>query len=222
MGVETKLAPGRWLSRADFDRVSSEHIREAVRAILEDSVDHPFAESTDYDVLLEDGARLPPKAVFGIAARRVLGLNILPGHFRGGDRQPCFRVIRDAGYAIVPKGGDGNVPPDPAQSKWIEGDAMRETHIRYERDPKAVREKKKVFKDEHDGQLGCERCGTFPIKDCGEQFGEACIEVHHKLPLAELGRRETKLDDLMCVCANCHRILHYELRVQSAWGSAER
>lgn len=47
----------------------------------------------------------------------------------------------------------------------------------------------------------------------GPEVGEACIEVHHRLPLESTpGARETRLEDLMCVCANCHRIIHYELR----------
>ena len=87
----------------------------------------------------------------------------------------------------MPKGGDGDVPPDPDQSKWIEGDARRETHIRYERDQNAVRKKKQAFRDKHEGRLGCEKCGCFPVEYYGKESGEACIEVHHKVPLSVLG-----------------------------------
>ena len=212
METRTSLAPGRWLIGADFDRVESKCIREAVQALGNGSEKHPFAESTDYDVLLEDGTRLASKAVFGVAARRALGLDVQPKHFQGGEGTPCFRIIRAAGFPIVPKGGDGDVPPDPDQSKWIEGDARRETHIRYERDQNAVRKKKQAFRDKHEGRLGCEKCGCFPVEYYGKKSGEACIEVHHKVPLSVLGTRQTTLDDLMCVCANCHRMLHHELR----------
>jgi hypothetical protein len=34
---------------------------------------HNFAESTDYDLLLPSGDRLPPKAIFGIALEQVIG-----------------------------------------------------------------------------------------------------------------------------------------------------
>lgn len=215
METDVGLAPGRKLRREDFERVDSEQIRVAVQALLDGSEGHPFAESTDYDVLLDDGKRLAPKAVFGVAARRALELDLGPPHFNGGEEEPCFRIIRAAGFAIVPKGGDGYVPPDAAQSSWIEGDARRESHIRYERDPKAVRRKKQAFRNKHGGRLGCEVCELIPDEHYGKESGEACIEVHHTVPLAELGKRRTTLDDLMCVCANCHRILHHELRAQS-------
>ena len=189
-------------------------MRSAIRSLLEGREEHPFAESTKYDVLLGDGSRLAPKAVLGIAVRRALGLDAGTSHFRGGEGTPCFKIIRAAGLAIVPKGGDSDLPLDPEQSAWLEGGARRETHIRYERDPKTVRKKKQAFRDAHEGRLGCEECGCFPAEEYGRASGEACIEVHHTVPLAELGRRKTTLKDLKCVCANCHRILHRELREQ--------
>lgn len=215
METEADLAPGRWLRRNDYERVKSADISEAVQAVRDNSVEHPFGKSTDYDLLLDDGTRLAPKAVFGVAARRTLGLDLGPPHFRGGEDTPCFRVIREAGFAIVPKGGDGNVPPDPDEKSWIEGNPRRESHIRYERDPEAVRSKKQAFRDEHEGRLGCEECGMYPVEHYEKESAEACIEVHHKVRLGELGRRKTTLDDLMCICANCHRILHHEMRVQA-------
>ena len=213
MGTRESLAPGQWLTATDHERVESKYIREAVQVLLKGSTTHPFAESTGYDVLLEDGTRLAPKAVFGVAARSALNRDIQPGDFRGGEGTPCFRIIRTSGFAIVPKGGDGNVS-SPEQSEWIEGDARRETHIRYERDQRAAKQKKQAFRDENEGRLGCEMCGCFPVEYYGEECGEACIEVHHKVPMKDLGKRRTTLDDLMCVCANCHRVLHHKLRSQ--------
>lgn len=107
------LNPGRVLSNSDFERVKRNHIRDAIRALKAGLENHPFAESTHYDVLLDSGRRLAPKAVFGVAARRALGLDLRPKHFRGGERTPCFRAIRAAGYKIVPKKKDGNMPKGP-------------------------------------------------------------------------------------------------------------
>ena len=49
---------------------------------------------------------------------------------------------------------------------------------------------------------------------CGLKFetiygsiGEEFIEVHHKHPIHD-GERETKPEDLVCVCSNCHSMLH--------------
>ena len=208
--------PGRWLTVEDFNRINSKHFEDAVHALVAGEEDHPFGESTDYDVLLENGKRLAPKAVLGIAARRALNLdNVQPSHFRGGEGTPCFKTIRRLGYLIVPKGGDGKVPLDPDQSKWIEGDPVRESHLRYERNPKAVREKKDIMLKEY-GRLICEECKFDPVEYYRKQSGNACIEVHHTVPLAEVGRRETSIEDLMCVCANCHRVLHHEMRLTKA------
>ena len=37
------------------------------------------------------------------------------------------------------------------------------------------------------------------------------LDVHHKHPIAE-GVRRTTLNDLTVLCANCHRLAHFELR----------
>ncbi|WP_327367618.1 HNH endonuclease [Streptomyces sp. NBC_01217] len=55
--------------------------------------------------------------------------------------------------------------------------------------------------------LRCSVC-TF---DFGQRYGilgEGYIEVHHVLPLHLSGPRETKLEDLDFLCANCHRMCH--------------
>ena len=204
-----KLAPGRRLTGADVGRVKPEDIRKAARLLLNGMVKHPFSESTGYDVLLGDGRRLAPKALFGVAASRALSFDVQPNHFRGGEGTPCFRAIRAAGFRIVIKVDDGDVPAPPEERNWIEGEPMRGWHLRYERDPRAAKEKKHAFRKTHNGRLKCEQCGLVPADSGVEVWGEACIEVHHKVPLAELGRRETSVDDLMCVCANCHRMLHH-------------
>jgi 5-methylcytosine-specific restriction protein A len=43
-------------------------------------------------------------------------------------------------------------------------------------------------------------------------FGDACIEVHHHaVAVAKMdGKARTRLADLQCLCANCHRIVHRE------------
>ncbi|MDE2718827.1 MAG: HNH endonuclease [Chloroflexota bacterium] len=192
----TQLAPGRWLPLAG---------EMPWRKKLE------VSESTDYDVLLADGRRLAPKALFGVAASRALNLDVRPAHFKGGEGTPCFRAIRAAEFRIVPKAADGNVPVPPDERNWIEGEPMRGWHLRYERNPRAAKEKKRSFREAHSGRLECEQCGLAPSDSAVEVWGEACIEVHHTVPLAELGRRETSIDDLMCVCANCHRMLHHQL-----------
>lgn len=214
MVTKISLSPGRWLRADDFGRVEAEHIREAVHALSSGSVDHPFAESTDYDVLLDDGTRLAPKAVFGVAARRALGIEVRPKDFRGGEGSRCFGAVRAANFQIVRKLGTKGIPPDSADV-WVEGDPRRRTHLVYERDREAAQAKKNEVKEVH-GKLKCEKCGLVPVELYEDESGEACIEVHHRVPLSSLRKRRiTKCEDLMCVCANCHRVIHARMALEA-------
>ena len=68
MDARADDASGGWLTDTESKRVVGEHIREAAMALQEGSANHRFAASTDYDVVLANGTRLPPKALFGVAA----------------------------------------------------------------------------------------------------------------------------------------------------------
>ena len=206
------------LPAAALDQVSEDHIWRAVERLISGQAKHSFGESTDYDVIADDGSRLPPKAVFGVAASEALGFEVGPRHFKGRLDTRCFKAITNSGYSIVSK-GEGvrlvEVPIEPEERIWIEGNRSLVTHLRCERGSGLARAKKRAFKREH-GRLFCERCPLEPEEVYGFDVGEACIEVHHKLPLdAGPTVRETKLEDLMCVCANCHRIIHCLCSVRS-------
>lgn len=202
------------LPAAAFDQVSADHIWRAVERLAAGEANHSFGESTDYDVVADNGERIPPKAVFGLAASAALGFDVRPRHFRGGVGTRCFRAISDAGYRIVPKGErvqPDRQPPDPEERSWIEGNRNLVPHLRRERGAGVSRAKKRAFKREH-GRLYCENCNLDPEEVYGPGRGEACIEVHHIVPLgADEGLRTTRLEDLVCVCANCHRTIHYDL-----------
>lgn len=53
-----------------------------------------------------------------------------------------------------------------------------------------------------------------PHEVYGEDYGDACIEVHHaKTSVQDMeAAHKTKLEDLMCLCANCHRVVHREMK----------
>ena len=56
--------------------------------------------------------------------------------------------------------------------------------------------------------MQCEVCG-FIFKDMYGELGDGYIECHHIIPLADIElQKETKINDLALVCANCHRMLH--------------
>jgi hypothetical protein len=90
-----------------------------------------------------------------------------------------------------------------------EGSEMYRTHKTIERDRKIVERKKELHLREF-GHLKCEVCSFDFSKRYGE-LGEGYIECHHIVPLAQAGLSETKLTDLVLVCANCHRMLHRKI-----------
>ncbi len=54
----------------------------------------------------------------------------------------------------------------------------------------------------------CQVCGFNFAERYGE-LGRGYAEAHHKVPLSSLkGTVRTRRDDLITVCANCHRVLH--------------
>src|SRR5688572_17573433 len=89
------------LPAAELRKVTPEHISSAVQKLLAGHSDHGFGPSTDYDLIAANGARLPPKAVFGLALSEALGIEVNPKNFSAGESQTCFRILRAAGYQIV-------------------------------------------------------------------------------------------------------------------------
>ena len=199
-------------------QVTADHIWRAVGQLVAGEVSHSFGASREYDVIADDGTRLPPKAVFGLAASEALGFEVGPNHFAGGLDTLCFRAIDNAGYQIVTKNEkirNGGLTPDPEEKFWVEGNPKLASHFRRERGSGLARAKKRAFKRKH-GRLYCEKCKLEPQSIYGSEIGEACIEVHHILPLGtDQNVRKTMLNDLICVCANCHRVIHLELRKNS-------
>lgn len=210
--------PGRGVERlsvALLRQVTALHVWGAVQDIR-DGVEVPgFGPSTDYDLLVDSDIRLPPKAVFGLAATKALGFQVQPWHFTAGVHSTCFELLEGAGFMIVPK-GESTPAPDPQLSNedrvWAEGNVKLTTHLRKERASGLAKAKKAHFRDEH-GYLFCERCKLDPIEIYGEA-GEACIEVHHHaMHVSEMSEcHRTELKDLQCLCANCHRVVHRLLK----------
>lgn len=89
----------------------------------------------------------------------------------------------------------------------LEGSILYRYHLARERNSTIVKKKKeRALKMQ--GKLECELCSFDFVKAYGE-IGQGFIECHHKKPLHLLTNSTiTKLDDLMLVCANCHRMLH--------------
>jgi hypothetical protein len=195
--------------------VTAEHLLSAAQTVANGIDEHHFGESTTYDLLF-DGLRLPPKAVFGLAATAALGFPVGPHNFSAGEGTVCFRLLRTHGYPVVAKNDLESgfaIPANDEDRAWTEGRVRLVTHLRRERGTGLAAAKREHFRRQH-GRLFCERCRMDPLEIYGLIAGEACIEVHHhdtELRDMTEGHR-TRLDDLQCLCANCHRVIHRELK----------
>lgn len=213
-GSAPALGPAGRLPAAQLRRVTPAHVDQAVQRLLSGSDAPNFAPSRDFDLVALDGTRLAPKKVFGLALQAAIGIEPMPEHFTAGLGTPCFQTLEAAGYPIVrkdeviPGGGVEPVDPDLAAA---EGNKKLVVHLRGERKPALAAAKRRAMREQL-GHLRCERCGVIPSKTLGPH-GDAVIEVHHaSTQVADMAAGHvTRLADLVCLCANCHRIVHREL-----------
>lgn len=96
---------------------------------------------------------------------------------------------------------------------WTEGDFRLVSHLRRERASGLSAAKKTAFVKEH-GKLYCEKCQFDPVAAYEDEAASACIEVHHSAVAVSkmTSGHETRLVDLQCLCANCHRFVHANLK----------
>ncbi|MEQ8209818.1 MAG: HNH endonuclease [Lacipirellulaceae bacterium] len=119
--------------------------------------------------------------------------------FRLSDTQ-ALDVLRlwGADYSLL-------APNAPTAS---EGTRYLATHRRIERDQGIVLAKKNCIRKEK-GFLACEVCGFRYDQSYPKELAYGFIEAHHIKPLSELRNPTiTTMDDLILVCANCHRMIH--------------
>ena len=211
------------LPATDLQKVTAEHVWNAVQKLLGGYADHAYGDSIDYDIIANGGVRLPPKAVFGIAASEALGFEVLPRHFTAGTNSPCFRILAASGFAVVSKVLERSrttQQPEPiiqeaeAQDmEYREGTLKLRQHLSRERAPGLRQGKIAKFRRDNGGLLFCERCRFNPVERYLAEVADACIEVHHRSVQVQnmADGHSTKLDDLQCLCANCHRVVHREL-----------
>ncbi|MGA4690140.1 HNH endonuclease [Rhodococcus sp. AB351] len=88
----------------------------------------------------------------------------------------------------------------------LEGAVKRRWAASRERDPKLRKEK--IAQSMRDrGEVSCEVC-SFDFARMYPGHGDGYIEVHHRVPLHVSGEVPSTLDDLILLCANCHRMIH--------------
>lgn len=96
---------------------------------------------------------------------------------------------------------------DWEMSEASEGRVLTRMHRIRERNPKLVKQVKNNVLKKY-GKLFCFAC----YFDFAEKYGEAgkgLIDVHHTKPIHTLGEHsKTKIEDLVLLCPNCHRVVH--------------
>ena len=102
--------------------ISREDVLSAIGDLKAGAVVHQFHESERYD-LVHEGERFPPKAVLGLAARRVAGRILVPGDFSGGEGSQCFRILRSLGFTVERK-------PRVPESRGLQFEVGREYNRR--------------------------------------------------------------------------------------------
>ncbi|MFK5664415.1 hypothetical protein ACI2OW_00705 [Pseudomonas shirazica] len=159
-----------------------------------------------FQVVDDDGRRLD--AHYEIDSESIIF------HSRGGTKgKGATNTEYSLGLAVLLNKLEGHPVPSDDHS-WTEGQPKLVEHLRRERARGAAQAKKDLFRRVH-GRLFCERCMMDPVQIYGHEYGEACIEVHHRevRVSAMTADHRTSLSDLQCLCANCHRVVHRELRI---------
>lgn len=91
--------------------------------------------------------------------------------------------------------------------EFEEGKQVLKKHLKRERNSRLIKEAKQNFINQH-GSLHCEAC-DFNFKDKYNIADVEFIEAHHLKPISELKEGEkTKIEDIVMLCPNCHRMIH--------------
>jgi len=96
---------------------------------------------------------------------------------------------------------------DDEEGEFSEGKVAYRLHRHRERSRELVRAKKAQVK-RTTGSLKCEVC-LFDFELVYGEVGKDYIECHHTLAVSELpDGATTRLEDVVVVCSNCHRMIH--------------
>lgn len=96
--------------------------------------------------------------------------------------------------------------PDVDDNGVVEGGLLEQTRLLLERDRRIRDKAVRAFRKQH-GQVACEAC-SFDFGKIYGPHGEDYIECHHRIPLSQSGETTTRIEDLILLCSNCHRMIH--------------
>jgi len=100
---------------------------------------------------------------------------------------------------------ENNVDITEDDEGFEEGKRMLRNHVCRERNYQVIKEAKERLQK---GKLICQIC-EFNFEIRYGEIGVDYIEGHHIIPVSELEEgAKTKIEDIVLVCSNCHKMLH--------------
>ena len=117
-------------------------------------------------------------------------------------------AMKSGGGKWVPS--ETTPPASDEDRRFIEGDKRMAGHFRTERRRnQSLRKAKIASVIDKFGRLVCERCEDDLTGKYPEEIAAACFDMHHSVPLSSIDEaREVSVEDLECLCCNCHRAIH--------------
>ena len=106
----------------------------------------------------------------------------------------CTIYILDGRYRNIESFIPKRFRPQWQSKTFLEGKRLEITLSKAERDPSIRKHAIKTYGEK------CMGCGLAPRSS-------SVLDVHHLYPVSE-GERQTKIEDLVVLCANCHRLIH--------------
>lgn len=184
------------------------------RDLLAQGVNFRYPDSTEFDVVIENGMRLSPKRLIGLAGLVYYNAPLLSDDFPGGKGTACFRAILNAGLAIKSK-----IPRNRPMGHQVDSTKIAESSSKLPEgcdQPARIPVTTTIFCRDRDisdfvkrrANGRCESCkNTAPfIRADGEPY----LEIHHITPLAEGG--PDTAENAVALCPNCHRECHFGSR----------
>lgn len=116
-------------------------------------------------------------------------------------------VVESSNNNGIPTSSVNSASEDEDEREYPEGRIKYRLHRKRERNPKLIKDAKRLFISKHGG-LFCEACNFDFQKTYGDR-GVDFIEGHHKKLISEMREGEkTKVEDIAMLCSNCHRMIH--------------
>jgi 5-methylcytosine-specific restriction endonuclease McrA len=190
--------PGDWGGRPSYYRIP---VRDYTEIDPPLSIKGALRENKDeFKAILESGIN----HIFYCQYRDNLQLN--QGKYLTQVPPSLYRVLR----GLTPDEGDTEFPA--GSGEFREGSERKYVQTRFERDPRAREEAIARYKRQ------CMVCEFDFNAFYGPDYSVGYIEVHHTKPLSSLrGERVTKIEDLVLLCSNCHRVIHRKRKEMLDW-----